>query len=223
MELHSGIARQKLVRRGSRVRSSRSPPSDPAQGMRARHEDLHPAFGKALPRCCEISMRFDRRGGRGASGLVAGHIGTGAGGNECGAPLMPSWQRYLHAAGLNNYPTGIGYNHQQHPHRPSRFSRVSMSPSPAGSPGVNAVNAANTTGPTAISAPITMTANDANHQQYSQSLWPLTNTGLRIQSSGDATITASGTKLMWPAPQATTRYGRSYWNGGAPHDGERNL
>ena len=54
-----------LVRRCPRETASRSLQAIPHRGMRARHEDLHPAFGKALPRCCEISMRFDRRGGRG--------------------------------------------------------------------------------------------------------------------------------------------------------------
>ena len=65
---------------------------------------------------------------------------------------------------------------------------------PAGSPGVNAVNAANTTGPTATSAPITITAdgvtilNNNNPTGNNQ-------TGLRIQSSGDATITATNTTI----------------------------
>ena len=83
---------------------------------------------------------------------------------------------------------------------------------PAGSPGVNAVNAANTTGPTATSAPITITAdgvtilNNNNPTGNNQ-------TGLRIQSSGNAIITAtnstinvSGTASDWAPIRDRTQW-----------------
>ena len=89
----------------------------------------------------------------------------------------------------NNYPTGIGYNTNNTPINLTVLSGVNVT-IPAGSPGVNAVNAANTTGPTATSAPVTITAdgvtiNNNNNPTGSNQ------TGLRIQSSGNATITAS--------------------------------
>ena len=65
---------------------------------------------------------------------------------------------------------------------------------PAGSPGVNAVNLANTAGATAGAATLTITAdgvtilNDNNPAGTNQ-------TGLRIQSSGDANITATNTTI----------------------------
>jgi outer membrane autotransporter protein len=65
---------------------------------------------------------------------------------------------------------------------------------PAGSPGVNAVNAANTTGVTLGSANISITANGVTINNTAN---PGGNnqTGLRIQSSGDAIITATNTTI----------------------------
>jgi hypothetical protein len=65
---------------------------------------------------------------------------------------------------------------------------------PAGAGGVNAVNAANSTGVTLGSANITITADGVT---ISNTANPLSNnnTGLRIQSSGDAIITATNTTI----------------------------
>jgi outer membrane autotransporter protein len=65
---------------------------------------------------------------------------------------------------------------------------------PAGAGGVNAVNAANTTGVSAGSANITITADDLIINNAAN---PGTsnNTGLRIQSSGDAIINATNTTI----------------------------
>jgi outer membrane autotransporter protein len=65
---------------------------------------------------------------------------------------------------------------------------------PAGAGGVNAVNAANSTGVTAGSANITIAADGVT---ISNAANPLSNnnTGLRIQSSGDAIITATNTAI----------------------------
>jgi hypothetical protein len=59
------------------------------------------------------------------------------------------------------------------------------------SPGGNAVNLANTTLPTIFGADIALTANDATITNTA-SAGGNNNTGLRIQSAGSATITASG-------------------------------
>ena len=83
----------------------------PQRGMRARHEDLHPAFGKALPRCGEISMRFDRRGGRGAGALSLAISEPALAANECGplsAAASPALQP-RHPLVNNLYPGGISY------------------------------------------------------------------------------------------------------------------
>jgi outer membrane autotransporter protein len=65
---------------------------------------------------------------------------------------------------------------------------------PAGAAGVNAVNAANTTGVSLVSANITITADSVTINNTSN---PGGNnqTGLRIQSSGAATITATNTTI----------------------------
>ena len=64
---------------------------------------------------------------------------------------------------------------------------------PAGSPGVNAVNAANTTGVSAGSANIAITTNGVTIDNSNP---PGNNqTGLRIQSSGAAVITATSTTI----------------------------
>jgi hypothetical protein len=59
------------------------------------------------------------------------------------------------------------------------------------SPGGGAVNAANSTAPGTFGADVTITANNANVTNTS-SPGTANNTGLRIQSAGAATITASG-------------------------------
>ena len=59
------------------------------------------------------------------------------------------------------------------------------------SPGGNAVNAANTTGPSSSFAGVSLTANNANVTNTSNPAGA-NNTGLRIQSAGDAIITATG-------------------------------
>jgi hypothetical protein len=65
---------------------------------------------------------------------------------------------------------------------------------PAGAPGFNAVNAANSTGVTAGSANITITADGVTINNRAN---PLSgnNTGLRIQSSSDAIISATNTTI----------------------------
>jgi autotransporter family porin len=65
---------------------------------------------------------------------------------------------------------------------------------PAGAPGINAVNAANTTGVTLSSANISIVADGLIIDNTNN---PLGNnqTGLRIQSSGDAVITATSTTI----------------------------
>ena len=68
-----------------------------------------------------------------------------------------------------------------------------MSPSP---PGVNAVNAANSTGVTPNGANITITADGVTiNNALNPSSNNNNNTGLRIQSSGDAIITATSTTI----------------------------
>ena len=97
----------------------------------------------------------------------------------------------------NPYPSGINYNTNNGlggtPITLTLQSGVNVT-IPAGSPGVNAVNAANTTGVTPNSANITISAdgvtilNNNNPSGNNQ-------TGLRIQSSGAATITATNTNI----------------------------
>jgi outer membrane autotransporter protein len=65
---------------------------------------------------------------------------------------------------------------------------------PAGAGGINAVNAANSTGVTAGSANITITADGVTINNTANPL-SNNNTGLRIQSSGDAIITATNTTI----------------------------
>jgi len=97
----------------------------------------------------------------------------------------------------NTYPGGINYNTDNGlggtPINLTLQSGVIVT-IPAGAPGFNAVNAANSTGVTAGSANITITAdgvtipNNNNPSGNNQ-------TGLRIQSSGAATITATNTTI----------------------------
>ena len=93
---------------------------------------------------------------------------------------------------------------------------------PAGSPGVNAVNAANTTGPTATSAPITITAdgvtilNDNNPTGSNQ-------TGLRIQSSGNANITATNSTINVSGTASDFALYAIVLDGGAPHNASVNF
>ena len=95
--------------------------------------------------------------------------------------------------GGNPYATGINVNTDNTPINLTLQPGVNVT-IPAGSPGVNAVNAANTTGPTATSAPVTITADGVTINNNNN---PTGNnqTGLRIQSSGDATITATNTTI----------------------------
>ena len=122
---------------------------------------------------------------------------------------------------LNPYPTGIGYNTDNTPItlKLPLGVRVTI---PFGSPGVNAVNAANTTGPTATSAPITITANAdtiLNNINPSGS----NQTGLRIQSSGDATITATNTTINLSGTASDFGLYAIVLEGGAPHNASVNF
>ena len=119
------------------------------------------------------------------------------------------------------YPTGIGYNTINTPINLTLQSGVNVT-IPAGSPGVNAVNAANTTGPTATSAPITITAdgvtilNNNNPSGNNQ-------TGLRIQSSGNANITATNSTFNLSGTASDFALYAIVLEGGAPHDASVNL
>ena len=150
--------------------------------------------------------------------LVAGHIGTGAGADECGA--LVSGNATCTPAG-NPYATGINYNTDNTPINLTLQPGVNVT-IPAGSPGVNAVNAANTTGPTATSAPITITAdgvtilNNNNPTGSNQ-------TGLRIQSSGNATITATNTTINLSGTASDFALYAIVLDGGAPHNASVNL
>ena len=87
---------------------------------------------------------------------------------------------------------------------------------PAGSPGVNAVNAANTTGPTATSAPLTITADGVTIHNNNNPTGT-NQTGLRIQSSGDATITATNSTINVSGTASDWALYAIVLDGGAPH------
>ena len=93
---------------------------------------------------------------------------------------------------------------------------------PAGSPGVNAVNAANTTGPTATSANITITADGVTINNNNN---PTGNnqTGLRIQSSGNATIKATNSTINLSGTASDWGLYAIVLDGGAPHNASVNL
>ncbi|WP_445216789.1 autotransporter outer membrane beta-barrel domain-containing protein [Bradyrhizobium sp. Pa8] len=115
--------------------------------------------------------------------------------NECGA-LDASGSVTCTSVG-NLYPTGIGYDTQNGsggtPINLTLQSGVIVT-IPAGAPGFNAVNAANSTGVTAGSANITITADGVTINNTANPL-SNNNTGQRIQSSGDAIITATNTTI----------------------------
>ncbi len=116
--------------------------------------------------------------------------------NECGALVGGSVA--CTSAG-NPYATGIGYDTQNGsggaPINLTLQSGVIVT-IPAGAPGFggNAVNAANSTGVTSGSANITITADGVTINNAANPL-SNNNTGLRIQSSGDAIITATNTTI----------------------------
>ena len=123
--------------------------------------------------------------------------------------------------GGNPYATGINVGTNNTPIAVTLQSGVNVT-IPAGSPGVNAVNAANTTGPTATSAPVTITAdgvtiNNNNNPTGSNQ------TGLRIQSSGDATITASNSTINLSGTASDFALYAIVLDGGAPHNASVNL
>src|SRR5262249_16258505 len=98
--------------------------------------------------------------------------------------------------GGNPYSTGINVDGTATPSLPLSLS---LQPGvqvviPAGPGGVNAVNAANSTGVTLGSGDITITADAVT---INNTFNPLSNnnTGLRIQSSGAAIITATNTTI----------------------------
>jgi outer membrane autotransporter protein len=125
---------------------------------------------------------------------LLGMTGPAQADNECG-PLVGGSATCLPAG--NPYPTGINYDTEDglggSPINLSILSGVNIV-IPAGAGGVNTINAANTAGVTSGSANITITAdgvtidNTANPANDN-------NTGLRIQSSGDAIITATNTTI----------------------------
>jgi outer membrane autotransporter protein len=90
------------------------------------------------------------------------------------------------------------------------------------SPGGNAVNLANTTGPTATSAPITITADGVtinnNHNPPSDN-----QTGLRIQSSGNADIAATNSTINLSGAATNWALYAIVLDGGAPHNASVNL
>ncbi|GLR85403.1 autotransporter outer membrane beta-barrel domain-containing protein [Bradyrhizobium iriomotense] len=114
--------------------------------------------------------------------------------NECGPLVLDSASC---APAGNPYPTGIGYDTNNGlggtPINLTLLPGVIVT-IPAGAGGVNAVNAANSTGVTPGSANISITADGVTINNTAN---PLTanNTGLRIQSSGDAIITATNTTI----------------------------
>ena len=138
--------------------------------------------------------------------------------DECGALVGGS----ATCTSVNNpYANGINYSTNNTPIFVTLESGVNVT-IPAGSPGVNAVNAANTTGPTATSAPITITAdgvtilNNNNPTGNNQ-------TGLRIQSSGNASITATNSTFNLSGTASDFALYAIVLEGGAPHDASVNL
>ena len=123
--------------------------------------------------------------------------------------------------GGNPYATGINVNTANAPINLTLQSGVNVT-IPAGSPGVNAVNAANTTGPTATSAPVTITADGVTINNNNN---PTGNnqTGLRIQSSGDATITATNSTINLSGTASDFALYAIVLDGGAPHNASVNL
>ena len=123
--------------------------------------------------------------------------------------------------GGNPYASGINVNTNNTPINLTLQPGVNVT-IPAGSPGVNAVNAANTTGPTATSAPITITAdgvtilNNNNPTGNNQ-------TGLRIQSSGNANITATNSTINLSGTASDFALYAIVLDGGAPHNASVNL
>jgi hypothetical protein len=117
-------------------------------------------------------------------------------------------------SGGNSYPGGINVdttlllNGFANPINLQLQSGVNVG-IPAGAGSFNAVNAANSTGVTSGSADIGITA--VNNVTINNTGNPLSsnNTGLRIQSSGDAIITATNTTIDVNGTQATGRYWRS--------------
>ena len=95
--------------------------------------------------------------------------------------------------GGNPYATGINVNTNNTPINLTLQSGVNVT-IPAGAPGINAVNAANTTGVSLNSADITINADGVTINNTANPL-SNNNTGLRIQSSGAATITATNTTI----------------------------
>jgi outer membrane autotransporter protein len=97
----------------------------------------------------------------------------------------------------NPYPTGINYDTNNGLGGTSINLQLLSGVNvviPAGPGGVNAVNAANSTGVTLGSANITITADGVTINNTANPL-SNNNTGLRIQSSGDAIITATNTRI----------------------------
>ena len=127
----------------------------------------------------------------------------------------------LSATGRQPYSQRYQLQYQQHPHQ-RHASAGCQVVIPAGSPGVNAVNAANTTGPTATSAPITITADGVTIHNNNN---PTGNnqTGLRIQSSGNATITATNSTINLSGTASDFALYAIVLDGGAPHNASVNL
>lgn len=124
--------------------------------------------------------------------------------------------------GGNPYATGINVNTN------NTIINLTLQPGvnvtiPAGSPGVNAVNAANTTGPTLTGADITITTvgpvtilNNNNPTGNNQ-------TGLRIQSSGNALIDATNTTINLSGTASDFALYAIVLEGGASHNASVNL
>ncbi len=123
--------------------------------------------------------------------------------------------------GGNPYASGINVNTNNTTINLTLQSGVIVT-IPAGSPGVNAVNAANTTGPTATSAPITIIADgvtiDNNNNPSGNN-----QTGLRIQSSGNALIDATNTTINLSGTASDWALYSIVLDGGAPHDASVNF
>jgi outer membrane autotransporter protein len=131
-------------------------------------------------------------GGVCAGALIAGRIGAGA-----GAVRGPSQQHYLHVGRQllsRRHQRNLLLNGFANPINLQLLSGVNVG-IPAGAGSFNAVNAANSTGVTSGSADISITA--VNNVTINNTDNPLSNnnTGLRIQSSGAATITATNTTI----------------------------
>jgi type V secretory pathway adhesin AidA len=127
----------------------------------------------------------------------------------------------------NNYPSGINYSTANTPINLTLLPGVKVLIGDGGAPippSVNAVNAANTTGPTATSAPITITADGVTiDNTLLNNPFDNNKTGLRIQSSGNANITATNSTINLSGTASDFALYAIILEGGASHNASVNL